>query len=188
MKRQLVEFASIRFGVQAKALDKGPIAFVQASAIKEGGAVEQDHVRRIAPEAVSFKPDDLLNADDVLLIGKGNENRAVVWPGSDEDTLASSTLYVIRTDPQQVLPAFLVSYLNSTPAKAYFAFHQKAGTVKVLGRTALNELMVPVPPLEHQQRIVQLAGTIQRSQQILADLTNANAQLLNSVWARTDQP
>lgn len=188
MKRQLIEFASVRFGVQAKALDKGPVAYVQSSAIGTNGTVDPDYTRRISPEGISFKPDDLLLSNDVLLIGKGNENRAVVWPGSDEDTLASSTLYVIRTDPKQVLPAYLASYLNSTPAKAYFAFHQKAGTVKVLGRAALNELMVPVPPLEHQERIVQLAASIQRSQHILADLTNANAQLLNSVWARTDQP
>ena len=141
MKRQLVEFASIRFGVHAKALDHGTMALVQASAFGEHGGIEHHHVRRIAPAVVSYKPDDLLRVGDVLLVGKGNVNHAVLWPGSDEDTLASSTLYVIRTDPQQVLPAYLASYLNSTPAKAYFTFHQKAGTVKVLGRAALNELM-----------------------------------------------
>jgi len=188
MKRQLVEFASIRFGVNAKGLDLGPMALVQAAALGEHGELAYDHIRRIAPAVVSHKPDDLLRAGDVLLVGKGNVNHAVLWPGSAEGTLASSTLYVIRPDPKQVLPAYLVSYLNSTPAKAYFAFHQKAGTVKVLGRAALNELMVPVPPMNQQLRMVHLAEATYRTHRLLNELSQAHAQLLNTAWATLDQP
>lgn len=187
MKHQVVEFASIRFGVHAKALEQGPMGLVPASAIGEHGNLLRDHLRRIAPEVVRSKPDDLLQAGDVLLVGKGHTNHAAVWPGSPEATLASNTLYVIRPNRQQVLPEYLAGYLNSTPAQAWFATHQKTGTVNVLSREALNELMVPVPSLATQQRLVQLTLASRQAIAHLTELTHAHAQLLNSAWAQLDQ-
>lgn len=187
MKQQLVEFASIRFGVHAKALEQGAMALVPASAIGEHGDIQHAYLRRIAPEVVRCQPADLLQAGDVLLVGKGSANHAAVWQGSAEDTLASNTLYVIRPNRQQVLPAYLAGYLNSTPAQAWFATHQKTGTVNVLSREALNELLVPVPPLATQQRMVRLAAASRRAIQHLTELSNAHAQLLNSAWAQLNE-
>jgi hypothetical protein len=187
MKKILSHIADTRFGVNAKALDKGPMALVQSSALLSGGIVDLGLLRRIAPEVVNYKPEDLLRKDDVLLIGKGSDNHAAVWPGSDEDTLASSMLYVIRPDPNVIIPAFLVSYLNSHAAKAYFNFHQKAGTVKVLGRMALDELPVPLPSLAEQRTVAQLATAVQHSRSLLNELSQAHATMLNSVWAKFDR-
>lgn len=163
------------------------MGLVPASAIGEHGDLLRDHLRRIAPEVVRSKPDDLLQAGDVLLVGKGHTNHAAVWPGSPEATLASNTLYVIRPNRQQVLPEYLAGYLNSTPAQAWFATHQKTGTVNVLSREALNELMVPVPSLATQQRLVQLTLASRQAIAHLTELTHAHAQLLNSAWAQLDQ-
>lgn len=184
MKQQLVEFASIRFGVHAKALEQGSMALVPASAIGEHGYILPHHLRRIAPEVVRCQPADLLQAGDVLLVGKGSVNHAAVWPGSDEDTLASNTLFVIRPNRQQVLPEYLAGYLNSTTAQAWFATHQKTGTVNVLSREALNELLVPVPPLATQHRMVQLTDASLRAIHHLTELSKVHAQLLNSAWAQ----
>lgn len=186
MKAQLVEFASIRFGVHAKALRKGPMALVPASAIEAHRAIQLDDLPRVSPEVVRYKTDDLLQPGDVLLIGKGSTNHATVWPGSVEDTLASNTLFVIRTDRQQVIPEYLAGYFNSTTAKAWFAFHQKAGTVKVLSREALNEMEVPVPPLAVQQRMASLASASGRIIANLNELAQAHSSLLNSAWAQLD--
>ncbi len=187
MKQQIVEFASIRFGVHAKALEQGSMALVPASAIGEHGDIQSAYLRRIAPEVVRHQPADVLQPGDVLLVGKGSANHAAVWPGSAEDTLASNTLYVIRPNPQQVLPEYLAGYLNSTPAQAWFATHQKTGTVNVLSREALNELLVPVPPLATQQRMVKLTLASRRAIQQLTELTFSHAQLLNSAWAQLDE-
>lgn len=184
MKQQFVEFASIRFGVHAKALEKGPMALVPASAVGEQGEILLQYMRRIAPEVVRHQPADLLERGDVLLIGKGSSNHAAVWPGSPENTLASNTLFVIRPNRQQVLPEYLAGFLNSTTAQAWFATHQKTGTVNVLSREALNELLVPVPPLATQQRMVQLAHASRRAIHHLTELSNAHTQLLNSAWAQ----
>lgn len=188
MKQRLIEFASIRFGVHAKALEQGPMALVPASAIGEHGDIRPAYLRRIAPEVVRYRAADLLEAGDVLLVGKGSANHAAVWPGLAEDALASNTLFVIRPNRQQVLPGYLAGYLNSAPARAWFATHQKTGTVNVLSREALNDLMVPVPPLATQHSMVQLADASRRAMHHLTELSNAHARLLNRAWAQLNEP
>lgn len=184
--KSINSISSIRFGVHAKALEKGPMALVPSSAVGADGAIIPHFQRRIAPEVVRYQDSDLLQADDVLLVGKGSSNHAAVWPGSAEGTLATNTLYVIRPNRQLVLPSYLAGYLNSTAAQAWFITHQKAGTVKVLSREALNELLVPVPPLAIQERMVRLADASRRAILQLSELSQAHAALLNSAWAKLD--
>jgi hypothetical protein len=183
----LAQLANLRFGVHAKALEEGPMALVQSSAIGEHGIIVHDHIRRITPEVVSFKEEDELREGDVLFIGKGSQHHAAVWPGSDEGTLASSMLYVIRPFPD-LLPAFLAGYLNSTVAQAHFTTFRKTGTVNVVGRKALESLPMPLPTLAQQHKAIQLADAAQRTQFLLNELSHAQQQLLNSVWAQFCRP
>lgn len=181
--KQLFDFSTIRFGVHAKGLRQGPMALVQSSAIAADGAVRAEYLVRTAPMAVRYRQEDLLQAGDVLLVAKGASNLAAVWPGSHEDSLASSMLFVIRPHRHHLLPAFLAAYLNSRPAQAQLAQYRKPGSVPVLGRAALDRLAVPVPPLAEQQRMLHLAATVQRTVQHLNQLSDAYAQLLHAAWA-----
>lgn len=183
MKRLLTDISSARFGVNAKGLRKGPMALVQSSAILPDGIIEHAYIDRVHPELISFKEVDLLRKDDVLLIGKGSVNSAVIWPGSSEDTIASSMLYVIRPHAEVVLPAYLAAYLNSHSAKAQMTRSAKTGSVNVLSRKALDQLQVPVPSLDEQHKLVRLADAAQRAKRHLNELTNAYTQLLDAVWA-----
>ncbi|MBK9148700.1 MAG: hypothetical protein IPM12_12900 [Flavobacteriales bacterium] len=188
MPQTLTSIASLRFGVHAKGLDKGPMALVQSSAITAEGTIENAYVSRTSPELVTYKDVDLLREGDVLLIGKGSTNVAAVWQGGDEDAVASSMLYVIRPDTTRVLPGYLAGYLNSRPAQAQMAAYRKVGTVAVLDRSALDQLLVPVPSIEEQQKLVRLADAAQRTRLHLTELSNAYAQLLDAVWATYPKP
>ena len=59
--------------------------------------------------------------------------------------------------------------------------------MNVLSREALNELMVPVPSLATQQRLVQLTLASRQAIAHLTELTHAHAQLLNSAWAQLSE-
>jgi type I restriction enzyme M protein len=131
---------------------------------------------------------DHLIEGDVLLVGKGNANHAAVWPGGQEDTLASNTLFVIRPDPEQLLPSYLAGYLNSSTAQAWFATHRKTGTVHVLGRAALDQLPVPLPPIDVQRQMVKLSVATGQMIDVYNELAQAHSTLLNSAWAQLNQP
>lgn len=186
--KHLNNIATSRFGVNAKGMEHGPMALVQSSAIRPDGIIEHAYVDRTEPSLVNYRKEDLLQKDDVLLIGKGSKNTAALWPGTAEDTIASAMLYVIRPTPGLVLPAYLAAYLNSNSAKAQMARYAKSGTVHVLGRQALDNLEVPVPSLDDQHKLVRLADAAQRAKLHLHELTNAYTQLLDAVWATYPQP
>ncbi|MBL0128314.1 MAG: restriction endonuclease subunit S [Flavobacteriales bacterium] len=188
MKRKLLDISTTRFGVNAKGMDKGPMALVQSSAINADGSIVVPYINRTEPSLITFKAEDLLRKDDVLFIGKGSINTAALWPGSAEDTVASSMLYVIRPNPDLILPAYLAAYLNSHPAKAQIARYIKAGTVPVVSRQALNDLEIPVPSLAEQRKLVQLADAVQRTKLHLNELSTSYAQLLDAVWATYPEP
>lgn len=183
MTYSINELGSVRFGTHAKALKQGPLGLVQSSAIRASGMVARELVARAAGDAVRFQQKDLLEPGDVLLIGKGPRNAAAVWQGGDTPTLAASMLYVIKPRTDRVLPGYLAGYLNSVEAQAVFATHAKVGTVKVLGRKALDELRIPVPSLEEQRLFVQIADAAQREQLLLDRLKEQHQQLIRSVWA-----
>lgn len=183
MKKNLTAIASVRFGVNAKGMEKGPMALVQSSAITEQGTLEQAYFNRTNPELITFKEEDLLRGGDVLLIGKGSMSEAAVWHDTGEPAIASSTLFVIRPDNKVVVPAYLAGYLNSRPAQAQMTAYRKVGTVHVLSRKALDSLEVPIPSLVEQHKLVQLADAAQRAKLHLNELNNAYTQLLNAVWA-----
>lgn len=188
MQMIMIQVSTARFGVHAKRMRRGPMALVQSSAIMADGTINLGYIDRTDTALVSYKEEDLLRKNDVLLIGKGSNNIAALWPGNDEDSLASGMLYVIRPDPALVLPAYLASYLNSHPAQAQIATYRKPGTVPVLGRKALDQLEVPVPSLAEQRKLVQLADAVQRTKLHLTELSNSYTQLLDAVWATYPKP
>jgi hypothetical protein len=188
MPQKILAVASVRFGVHAKGLDKGPMALVQSSAITPQGTIEPGYISRTSPELVTYKEVDLLREGDVLLIGKGSKNVAAVWSGNGEDAIASAMLYVIRPDVQKVLPHYLASYLNSRPAQAQMNAQRKVGTVAVLDRSALDHVEIPIPSLEEQHKLVHLAEAAQRAKLYLNELTDAYTQLLDAAWATYPKP
>ncbi|MBK9764922.1 MAG: hypothetical protein IPO87_16620 [Flavobacteriales bacterium] len=188
MQLKLSQTATARFGVHAKRMEQGSMALIQSSAIMADGAIEHAYIDRTDPALVNYKDTDILRKDDVLLIGKGAANTAAVWPGSTELTLASGMLFVIRPNPEMVHPAFLAEYLNSLPAQAQMAMYRKTGSVSVPSRKALDHLLVPVPTLGEQHKLVQLANAAKRAKLHLNELTNAYSQLLDAVWANHPGP
>lgn len=188
MKIPLTSIATVRFGVHAKGLQQGAMGLVQSSAIGPHGAVQAAKVDRTSPHHIRFGEEDLLQKEDVLFIGRGAQNLAAVWPGAEEDTVASSMLFVIRPDPARILPAYLAAYLNSRPAQAQLAQYRKPGSTPAISRQALDQLAVPLPPMAEQWRMVALARTVQGTVHNLQQLCDTYAQLLNAAWANFTEP
>lgn len=99
--------------------------------------------------------------------------------------LASSTLFVIRPKPGAGVPStFLNAFLNSPTAQAYFEKHAKRGTVSVLGKEALENLVVHLPDGDKEMRVMTTFYQAQREYQItLAELQKAQETLTRGIVA-----
>jgi type I restriction enzyme, S subunit len=100
-----------------------------------------------------------LKQGDLLVVeGNGSPSqigRAVVWDGSIDDCVHQN--HIIRVRPHELLdPQYLESIWNSPQNRSTLtALSSSSSGLHTLSVGKLKQLSIPVPPLSHQQRIVE---------------------------------
>lgn len=96
-----------------------------------------------------------LREGDVLLISKGNDNRALLFrkDPSSLPVVASAAFIVIRPMPEYLNASYLTWYLNLSESQENLRNSQVGTTVNNLSIKSLREFAVKVPPLQKQQTI-----------------------------------
>ena len=74
----------------------------------------------------------------------------------DYENLISNQIYFNIRVSQQILPEYLVWYLNSEEAKLYYEKNTSGATVKSINRKVLEHLKIEIPSLEKQKELVSL--------------------------------
>jgi restriction endonuclease S subunit len=140
--------------------------------------------------ALCFNPEGdpkryLVHPQDILLIARGYENRAFFMPQAPENLLASTSFYIIRVTSPLLAPGFLGWWLNQPRAQAYFARFQVPSGFAYMSKKNLNQLPVPLPPLETQARIAEIQRLWAREQALARQIQQKKARLINAVCCST---
>lgn len=92
----------------------------------------------------------------ILLVARG-EPAAYLFTGHIEDkVVASNPFIVINLESKELLPEYMVWYLNhSMTAKSYFASVLRGTSLPILNLSAVKELPVKTPPLAIQKQIIE---------------------------------
>lgn len=86
-------------------------------------------------------------------VGAPSYKVAVASVAENHKLLANANLYVVELDESKVDPYYLKAYLESAEGQSRFR-NIAAGTVVLsIGIKDLKNMMIPLPPLEEQQRI-----------------------------------
>lgn len=93
-----------------------------------------------------------LLAGDVLLSKSGTIGKAALVRNGAAGSVAASGLYVLRMDQERLDPGFLLAYLASPACQNWLASRSRGASIQHLGRTVLDELPIPLPPLPMQAR------------------------------------
>lgn len=67
---------------------------------------------------------------------------------------------IIRSDPSQLLPGFLLSYLTHPATKPYIEGFSSGGSRRAITKAHIQSFEVPLPPIDEQARIVELLGSL----------------------------
>lgn len=119
--------------------------------IKEGGIDRTDKIF-IDPEYEKQHSRKRLRAGDVLTVRTGYAGVSAVVP----DDLAGSqcfTSLVTRPNERLLDSNFLANFLNSPIGERAFSKSEAGGSQKNVNAGSLEDLLIPVPPLEDQKRI-----------------------------------
>lgn len=114
-----------------------------------------EHELRMTPTGSPEKY--LVRKGDVLFVSRGVRNCAAVIESVPENTIASSTFYILRVN-SAVDPAYLAWCLNQTPAQAQIGQIRTGAGTPIVQRNVLGDIQIPVPPLTEQKRIAEFAS------------------------------
>jgi len=126
----------------------------------------------------------ILKSGDILLARLGDPlAKACVFPGFDYPCITAVDVTIIRVGPK-VEFRFLLRYLNSQSFKKQVNEVASGATRKRISRKNLENLEIPLPPLEEQKKIVEkiekLFAKIDETSRLRAESSTASAALLPS--------
>ncbi len=113
-----------------------------------------EHELRITPRGSLEKY--RVREGDVLFVSRGSHNCAAVVESVPDPTVASATFYILR--PRNGIDsAYLAWCLNQPPTQARIAQVRTGAGTPIIQRRIFAELTLPVPPLDHQRKLAELA-------------------------------
>jgi restriction endonuclease S subunit len=113
---------------------------------------------------VRIEPNEPVNEDlflrqgDVLFPNRGTRTTALAYRLDLPRTLAGVQFFILRPDVGRVLPEYLAWFLRTEEAARYFEGRRKGTYVKIIQRSDLAEMEMPLPPMNVQQKIVEAAN------------------------------
>lgn len=141
------------------------------------GELDLSEIKRIEvsdADMASFRlePEDLLvcEGNSAELVG-----RPAIWRGEIPDCVHQNHVLRVRADRSVVLPEYLLEYMRTIPARAYFRSRAKFTTnLASINSNDLREMPVPFPPLDDVQRPLVAKMVAQR-----ATIASLNAEAVN---------
>ena len=178
----LKEIAEIRFGINGKGMKGMQIPFIQVKDYSDGKSICESDVFSVSLETI--KDRDILKPGDILFAGKGSKSFSVVWNNDLINAVASSTFYVIQVIDKMVLPEYLSYFLNSEIAQSYFINNMYGVSIKNISKKVLEGLIVVVPEIIEQQKIVKMNELWDREQYLMKQLIQKKDKLYNKLFTQ----
>lgn len=183
MKAALGCISEIQVGYQSRERIKpapfGSHRLIQARDFNKLGQVQWSNLIRFTPSGNPSKSE--LRQSDVLFSAKGQENFAYLVNTDVIKVLAANTFYILRANPESILPNFLVWWLNQTPAQEYIQLNRSGSSLPFLSVSALSRLEVPIPELEMQRKIGELEMLRKKEADLLDLYLSKKSALIQTV-------
>lgn len=96
----------------------------------------------------------LVHEGDIVLGKMKPFKSAVAHVSESESIVAGANLYILRPDTSKVLPLYLKLFLESDLGLAQLEANMTGTTIPSVSAQAFDEILVPIPPLEDQAKII----------------------------------
>ena len=165
-------------------LDDGDFHLLQARNVDaESLSYRVDTMVRFNP--TKSGKDWVLKKGDLLFMARGARNFTLLIEELPDDVLAAACFFIIRIKSRQVMPEYLFWYLNQEPVAHYLHRYSGRGVhMPIVKRDVLENIDVPVPPLETQKRVTQMAVLMKKEQLLLQELAHKRKNLITKTCLR----
>jgi restriction endonuclease S subunit len=154
LKIHLKDIASIQTGLFAKTIAKGEVVYLQSRHFDENGQLLSILHPDLKAEGIAEK--HLLKSGDVLFAAKGTKNYAAVYENHNKPAVASTSFFVIRLMFKNVLPEYIVWFLNNPTSQTLLKGQAIGTSIASISKMVLDNLEIPIPDIETQKTILKI--------------------------------
>lgn len=184
---KLVEVASVRMGYPFRSRLEhdatGAVAVVQMKDIDEASLLHVEDVVRV--DLPDFNEHHLIRQGDLVFRSRGRTNSVALVSADVGPAVLAAPMLLIR--PIEVLPAYLLWYINLPAVQAMLAAQAEGTSVRMISKAALEQLVIAVPPLETQRRIIEIGQLAIREASITTELMDRRKALIDGILMRKAQ-
>jgi len=164
LKTVLKNIASIQTGLFAKTETEGDIVYLQVKDFDEIGKITLPLHPDLKLKSAYDK--HLLKPGDVLFAAKGNKNFATFFEHTDEACVASTSFFVLRLLVENILPAFLVLYLNHPSIQKLLKANAIGTSMASISKAVLEDLEISIPDIKTQETILRISNLRNKENQL----------------------
>lgn len=179
MKTTLKDIATIRTGVFGKPENIGEIVYLQVKYFDENGQIIAD-LKPDLPQS-EVKANHLLKPGDIIFAAKGSKNFAAVYEKHNPTAVASTSFFVICPKENQILPEYLVWFLNQPDTQKFLKNNSRGSDIASISKVVLENLEIPVPDLKKQQLILKISHLLQEEKSILQKIEFFRGNQIHSI-------
>ncbi len=184
MKRKIKEIADIQVGVYAQTTTVANAIYIQVGNYSSDRVLPEDIKPSV--EIEGRRQNFFLNRGDLLFAAKGSNNFCAVFQALDCPAVASSSFLTLRIkDKSTVLPEYVCWYINLDATLKYLRSEAKGTDIPSISKATLEELEIPVPPVETQQTISKIARLQADAQKLQSRIMAKRQQLIEYKLKKT---
>ena len=173
---KLKDIATIQTGVYLKSTPSPDTCYLQVNDFDEEGNIRPTvrPTTTVSPKVARH----LLTESDLLLAAKGDKNFCAMAPTRIGSCVASPSFLVIRIGaPARVQPEYLCGFLNMPATRQLLTAQAKGSSIVSLSKTDIEELEIPLLPLEQQQACIDLIRLQRREQTLYRAIAERRRQI-----------
>src|SRR5690606_8816733 len=102
--------------------------------------------------------------------------------GFDKQVIPSNQLFVLKVKRNQALPGFLCWFLNQKASQDYIKGEIHGTNIPFISKESLSQLMVRLPSLETQQKIVELIECWEKEKELTEQLMQNRETMLKGMF------
>ena len=157
----------------------GGVLAIQLGDVSPEGGVQVEHLTRLQ---IEVPPDRyFVRAGDVLFRSRGEKTTAAAIPQEfPEAALALLPLIVLRPQHGSLLPEYLAWAINQAPAQRHLEASARGTSMRMIPRSAFDDLNIDVPDLHAQRLIVETAELAGRERELASEIADKRHQLVHA--------
>ena len=163
----------------------GSFRVIQGKDIRPDCSLNAENLTPIhLPDRSYSDPEKWVKPGDVLLMTRGDYNYAVFIDAPLPPTVTQNSFCTLRViDGVGIYSDYLATILNQPALQARLKSLRSGSSIPNITLGALKEIEIPVPPLQFQAKIVNLAQAIRREKSLADQIHAARLRQLDALTA-----